>query len=145
MAAVDVVTEILINRPVHEVAEFAADPSNAPQWYANIESVSWQTPPPITVGSRLDFVAHFLGRNLVYTYEITEFALNERLVMQTADGSFPMRTTYTWSFAGDQTRMTLRNQGEPSGFASVGAPLMVASMRRANRQDLQNLKRILER
>jgi hypothetical protein len=145
MAAVDVVTEILINRPVHEVAEFAADPSNAPQWYANIESVSWQTPPPITVGSRLDFVAHFLGRKLVYTYEITEFAVSERLVMQTADGPFPMQTTYTWSFAGDQTRMTLRNQGEPSGFASVGAPLLVASMRRANRQDLQNLKRILER
>jgi len=145
MAAVDVLTEVLINRPVHEVAEFAADPSNAPQWYANIESVSWQTPPPITVGSRLDFVAHFLGRKLVYTYEITEFAVNERLVMETADGPFPMRTTYTWSFAGDQTRMTLRNQGEQSGFASVGAPLLVASMRRANRQDLQNLKRILER
>jgi uncharacterized membrane protein len=145
MAAVDVLTEVLINRPVHEVAEFAADPSNAPQWYANIESVSWQTPPPIAVGSRLDFVAHFLGRKLVYTYEITEFAVSERLVMQTADGAFPMRTTYTWSFADGQTRMTLRNQGEPSGFASVGVPLLVASMRRANRQDLQNLKRILER
>ena len=145
MAAVDVVTEILINRPVAEIAEFAADPSNAPKWYANIESVSWQTPPPITVGSRLDFVAHFLGRKLVYTYEVTEFAPNERLVMQTANGPFPMRTTYTWSAAGDQTRMTLRNQGESSGFASVSAPLMVASMRRANRHDLQNLKRILER
>jgi hypothetical protein len=36
-------------------------------------------------------------------------------------------------------------QGEPSRFASVGAPLTVARMRRANRQDLQNLKRILER
>jgi len=145
MAAVDVVTEILINRPLAEVAEFAADPSNAPKWYANIELVSWQTPPPITVGSRLDFVAHFLGRKLVYTYEVIEFAPNDRLVMHTANGPFPMRTTYTWSSAGDQTRMTLRNEGEPSGFASVGAPLMVANMRRANRQDLQNLKRMLER
>ena len=34
---------------------------------------------------------------------------------------------------------------EPSGFVSVAAPPMVAKMHRANRRDLQNLQRILER
>jgi hypothetical protein len=37
--AVDVITEIVIHRPSGEVSACAADPSNAPQWYANIESV----------------------------------------------------------------------------------------------------------
>src|SRR5439155_650580 len=45
--AVDVLTEIVIGRPCAEVAGYAADPSHAPQWYANIESVRWQTPPPV--------------------------------------------------------------------------------------------------
>ena len=144
--AVDVLTEVVIDRPLAAVAEYVADPSNAPEWYANIESVAWQTEPPVTVGSRMDFVAHFLGRRLAYTYEITELVPHERLVMRTAQGPFPMETSYQWSAAGDDrsTRMTLRNRGEPSGFAGVAAPLMSVAMRRANQKDLTRLKTLLE-
>src|SRR4051794_14643391 len=142
---VDVLTGIVIDLPLDRVAGYAADPSNAPRWYVNISSVRWQTPAPMTVGSRLEFVAHFLGRQLAYTYEIVEFVPGERLVMRTAEGPVPMETAYTWQPVGpDRTRMTLRNRGEPAGFAKIGAPLMAAAMRRANRKDLANLKRLLE-
>jgi uncharacterized membrane protein len=143
---VDVLTEIEIDRPRHEVATYAGDPDHAPQWYVNIESVEWKTPPPLQVGSRLAFVAHFLGRRLAYTYEITELEPGSRLVMRTAEGPFPMETTYTWDAAGEQrTRMTLRNRGEPSGFSKLFAPVMAAAMRRATRKDLRRLKTLLER
>jgi uncharacterized membrane protein len=142
---VDVQTEIVIGRPVGVVAEYAGDPSNAPQWYANIESVAWRTDPPVAVGSRMDFVAHFLGRRLAYTYEVVDLVPSERLVMRTAQGPFPMETSYEWSPSGDgSTRMVLRNRGEPSGFAGVAAPLMSAAMRRANQKDLTRLKSLLE-
>ena len=144
--AVDVVTEAVIERPRAEVAAYAGDPDHAPEWYVNIASVEWKTPPPLAVGSRLAFVARFLGRRLAYTYEIVELVPGERLVMRTAEGPFPMETTYTWAVAGEaSTRMTLRNRGEPSGFGKVAAPLMAAAMRRANRKDLARLKAILER
>ncbi|MGN9805084.1 SRPBCC family protein [Micromonospora sp. L32] len=144
--AVDVVTEIVIDRPVADVAAYAGDPGNAPTWYVNIESVEWRTPPPLRVGSRLAFVAHFLGRRLAYTYEIVELVPGERLVMRTAQGPFPMETTYRWEPQGQgSTRMTLRNRGEPRGFATVTAPVMAAAMRRANRKDLARLKALLER
>jgi uncharacterized protein YndB with AHSA1/START domain len=143
--AVDVLTEIVIDRPVETVAEYVADPSHAPEWYANIESVQWQTAPPVAVGSRLDFVAHFLGRRLAYTYEIIDLVPLERLVMRTAQGPFPMETSYQWSPEGENsTRMTLRNRGDPSGFAGIAAPLMSAAMRRANQKDLARLKSVLE-
>ena len=144
--AVDVVSEILIDRPCPDVAAYAGDPSNAPQWYANIESVVWRTPQPVALGSRMDFVARFLGRRLAYTYEVVDLVAGERLVMRTAQGPFPMETTYTWQpVAAGRTRMTLRNRGEPTGFAKVTAPVMAAAVRRANQKDLANLKRILER
>ncbi len=144
--AVDVVTEIVINRPRNAAASYAADPSNAPEWYVKIKSVEWKMPPPLEVGSRLAFVDQFLGRRLAYTYEIVELVSNERLVMRTAEGPFPMETTYTWEPAGEAlTRMTLRNRGEPSGFSKVVAPLMAAAMRRANCKDLAQLKALLER
>jgi len=143
---VDVTTEIVIDLPRAEVAAYASDPDNATTWYANITSVTWRTPPPLAVGSELDFVAQFLGRRLAYTYRVLEHLPGERFVMSTAEGPFPMETTYAWSDApGGGTRMTLRNQGSPSGFGKVAAPAMAAAMKRANRKDLARLKEVLER
>jgi hypothetical protein len=143
---VDVVTEIEIARRRVDVADYAADPDNATAWYENIKSVEWQSSRPLAVGTRLAFVAQFIGRRLAYTYEVVEFVPAERFVMHTAQGPFPMETTYVWKDAGaGATRMTLRNRGEPTGFAKLTAPMVAAAMRRANRKDLQRLKAILER
>lgn len=143
--AVDVLTEIVIARPRQVVAEYAGNPANAPEWYVNIKSVEWQSEPSLRIGSRVAFVAQFLGKRLAYTYEIVDRVPGERLVMRTAEGPFPMETTYTWESLGEgQTRMTLRNCGEPSGFGRLAAPLMASAMRRANHKDLKRLKSILE-
>lgn len=142
---VDVVTAIEIARPRPDVAAYAADPDNAPVWYENIEGVEWATERTLAVGSRLAFAARFLGRRLAYTYEIRELVPGERLVMSTGQGPFPMETTYTWADTdAGGTLMTLRNRGEPAGFANVAAPLLARAMRRANTKDLARLKAILE-
>jgi hypothetical protein len=141
-----VVTRIEIDRPREQVAAYAADPDNATSWYENIDEVEWKSPRPLVVGSKLAFVARFLGRRLAYTYEVREHVPAERFVMSTDEGPFPMETTYTWADAPNGgTTMTLRNRGEPSGFSKVGAPMMARAMRRANRKDLQQLKALLER
>ena len=143
--AIDVETEITIGRPRPEVADYASEPDNATAWYANIESAEWETARPLAVGSRFAFVARFLGRRLAYVYEVKELVPGERFVMATSEGPFAMETTYTWEDAGDgSTLMRLRNRGEPSGFSRAVAPLMAPAVRRANRKDLANLKRILE-
>jgi hypothetical protein len=65
--------------------------------------------------------------------------------MSTAQGPFPMQTTYTWAAVdGRRTRMTLRNRGEPAGFSRMVGPVVAAAMRRANAKDLASIKRILE-
>jgi hypothetical protein len=144
--AVDVQVETVIERPVAEVAAYAGDPGNAPTWYVNIRAVEWRTPPPVAVGSRMDFVAQFLGRRLEYTYEVVELEPGRRLVMRTAQGPFPMETSYTWEPArdGGATRMVLRNHGEPAGFSRFAAPVLERAMRRAMAKDLAALKSLLE-
>lgn len=143
---VDVLTEIDIARPREAVAAYAGDPTHAPEWYVNIKEVEWVTPPPVRLGARMAFVARFLGRRLAYTYEVVALVPGERLVMRTTQGSFPMETTYTWASTPDGgTRMTLRNRGDPHGFAKLAAPMVASAMRRANEKDLARLKEILER
>lgn len=142
----EVLTQITIHQPIDEVARYAADPDNAPEWYENIKSVEWKTPKPLLVGSQIIFKAHFLGKQLTYTYKIIQFVPSQILVMRTAEGPFPMETTYTWETAGNslQTRMTLRNRGNPSGFSRWISPFMKSAIKRANKKDLQYLKQILE-
>ena len=127
------------------VAGYVSNPDNATEWYVNIKSVDWETPRTAVVGSRVAFVANFLGRRIAYTYEVRDIVPGELFVMSTADGPFPMQTTYAWQDApGGGTIMTLRNEGEPAGFGKVAAPVMATAMRRANQKDLARLKGILE-
>ncbi|HEX6981377.1 MAG TPA: SRPBCC family protein [Balneolaceae bacterium] len=144
--AVDVTTTIVIERPQTDVSEYAANPDNVPSWYTNITRVEWKTQPPLAKGSRIAFVADFLGKRIAYTYEVVEWTHGKRLVMRTAEGPFPMETTYTWeTTANGSTRMTLRNRGIPTGFSKLFAPFMGMAVHRANQKDLAALKEILEK
>ena len=143
--AVDVLTETVIRCPPAEVVAYAGNWDNVRAWYVNIKAVEWETTPPLVVGSRAAFVAQFLGRRMAYTYEVVELVANERLVMRTAEGPFPMETTYTWASTPEGwTRMTLRNRGLPTGFSRLMAPLMSFAIRRATQKDLARLKTLLE-
>ena len=144
--SIDVNTDIVIDRPADAVARFTTNPDNAPRWYANITSVRWRSPRPMRVGSHLAFVARFMGKRLEYTYEVVEYEPSQKLVMRTAQGSFPMETTYEFEPLGPaQCRMRLRNRGGPRGLAAIVAPLMSFAVRRENLKDLARLKELLER
>ncbi|MDH5398077.1 MAG: SRPBCC family protein [Cyclobacteriaceae bacterium] len=142
---VDVRTEIIINKPLDIVAEYTADPDNAPEWYENIKSAEWLTPRFLEVGSKIAFAAYFLGNKLAYTYEVKLYVPNQKLIMQTAEGPFPMETTYAWYPVGEgKTRMILRNSGQLLGISKWLRPFIAAMMKRANKKDLKNLKEMLE-
>jgi uncharacterized membrane protein len=143
---VDISTEITINRPITQVAEYAANPEHAPDWYVNIQSAEWKTPKPLQLGSQVAFKAKFLGRELAYVYEIAEFIPERKMAMKTANGPFPMETIYTWQAIDENhTQMTLRNKGNPKGFNRIMSPFMATMMRRANKKDLKKIKAILEK
>jgi len=145
LRSVEVISEIIINLPVDKVSGYSSNPDNAPYWYENIKSVEWKTAKLLRTGSQFAFTAHFLGRKLAYVYEITEFKLNKKLVMRTSSGPFPMETTYFWKALDEHnTYMSLQNRGIPSGFSFLFTPFIKIAMKRANKKDLELLRKILE-
>jgi hypothetical protein len=142
---IDVSTEIDIKCSRDKVAEFSANPDNAPKWYVNIKAAKWKTPRPLKVGSQIVFKAKFMGKALVYIYEISEYAAEQKMVMKTLWGPFPMETIYTWkSLEGNITRMSLQNKGNPAGLSKLLTPLFSLAIKKANNRDLQRLKQIME-
>jgi len=143
---IDVSTEIDINCSRDKVAGYSANPDNAPKWYVNIQAAKWKTPRPLKVGSQIVFKARFLGKALVYIYEISEYAAEQKMVMKTIMGPFPMETIYTWkTIEGNGTRMSLQNKGNPTGLNKLLTPLFSFAIKKANNKDLQRLKQIIER
>jgi len=141
---VRVTNAVLIDRPRSEVAAFATDPSRAREWYSDIRDVRWNRQ-PVAVGSRLAFVAAFLGREADYIYEVTEIVPDERFAMSRAEGPFPVETVYSWEdTSGGGTRMTMQSSGYPSGLALLVVPFLRSAMRRSGRRDLRRLKMLLE-
>ncbi len=78
---IDVLTEVNIEAPLTKVSEYVTNPDNAPHWYVNILTVEWKTPKPAGIGTKVAFVAQFLGRKLYYIYEFVEFIPGSKLEM----------------------------------------------------------------
>jgi hypothetical protein len=141
---VRVTNAIIIDRPRSEVAAFATDPARAREWHSDVRDVRWNRQ-PVAVGSRLAFVAAFLGREADYIYEVTELVPDQRFAMSRAEGPFPMETVYFWEdTSAGGTRMTVQSSGNPRGLALLLAPLLRSAMKRSSRKGLLRLKTLLE-
>ncbi|HEX3613585.1 MAG TPA: SRPBCC family protein [Sporichthyaceae bacterium] len=144
VALVDVTVETTIDRPVSVVAKYAADPTNAVHWWANVSAAAWQGTAGAAVGSKFAFTASHGGRPVECLYEISEFTPGERLVIRTEQGPFPMETTYAWAATDSGTRMTVRRRGSPGGLGRLLEPLKARGVEAGARDDLSALKGILE-
>jgi uncharacterized membrane protein len=133
----DVVTDIEIDRPRSEVADYVSNPENATAWYQNIKKVEWKSPKPLSAGSEVAFQAEFMDQKLEYTYQVTEYVPGESLVMSSISGPFPMETSYRFSDTpAGGTKVELRNHAND--------PEMASAIEIENRKDLARLKAILE-
>jgi uncharacterized membrane protein len=134
---VDVLTQIEIDRPRSEVADYVSNPENATAWSQNIDKVEWRTPKPLSAGSEVAFEARFMDQTLEYTYQVTEFVPGESLVMSSTSAPFPMETSYRFSDTpAGGTKVELRNVAHDPDTATA--------IEIDNRQDLARLKSILE-
>jgi uncharacterized membrane protein len=141
--AVDTTAAITVDQPRDDVAAYLWDPANDREWIGGLRSARLVTPPPVTVGSRVQRVASFLGRRVEYLNEITELTPG-RLVMRSVKAPFPMRITYELHDTGGATEVAVRVQGDTGRFYALAGPFLARAVHRSVSRDLRTLKRVLE-
>ena len=120
------------------------DVANEPDWIGGVVQSQMLSDAPLGEGTRVARVAKFLGRRIEYVNEVIEYEDNSRLVMKSVSGPFPMRISYEFRDAHDDTLARIRVQGEASGFFRLASPLLAPMVRRSVQRDLDTLKSLLE-
>ena len=70
---IEVSSEVAIACSPDEVFTVIADMSRNPEWQSGMRSCEWTSAPPLAVGSTYDQVASFLGREILTSFEVTEY------------------------------------------------------------------------
>lgn len=139
---IDETHTVTIKRPVQEVFDFVADPSNEPDWHFDVKEVLRSKDGPYELGETLQWVVKF-GGSKTYTLEITAFEPNRLIEITTREGAVLPVLTHTFQPDGNGTRYTRRVRFETKGLFRVIAPL-ASRLNNPNTRWAENLKELLE-
>ena len=142
---IEVTAEVTIDRPPPDVFAYLADMENNPTWQRGMQACTWTSEPPLRLGSTYDQTARFLGKDIVSSFEVTEFEPGERIRIVTTGGSMPIDVTRTVAddgAGGAIVRAVVR--GDSSGIFRIAAPLMKFMVGASVRADYKRLKAELE-
>jgi len=136
--------EILINRPVEQVFDYAADQRNEPLYNPRMLRSEKVTDGPIGVGTRFRATARS-GRRLVeMLIEITEYDRARRLGSRTTMSSVDVNGGLTFEPVDGATRMSWSWEVSPKGPLRLLGPLVARLGRRQEQTIWTGLKAQLE-
>ena len=133
---------VTIDRPVGEVFDFVAEPSNEPKWHFDVREVVRPKQGPIALGTTYEWIVRFLGMKK-YVGEVTAFEPNRFIEMTTLEGPVLPQLTHAFQAEGDHTTYTRRIRFETKGLFKVLEPL-IKRMPSPNARWAENLKLVLE-
>lgn len=139
---IDETYTVTIERPVNEVFDFVADPSNEPDWHYDVKEVIRPKNGPYELGETFQWIIKF-GSTNTYSVEITGFEPNRFIEVTAREGPILPVLTHTFQPEGDGTRYTRRVRFETRGLVRVMAPLM-KRINDPNKRWAENLKTLLE-
>ncbi len=137
-------TSVVINRPVEEVACFLFDSTNSPQWQSGVVEMSQTSEGPPGVGTKINEVRRFLGREMKTTTEVIEYEANKKLAFKSTSGPIPIQGSYNLEPVDGGTRVTFILEADVGGFFKLAEPIVIRIAKRQFETDYNNLKDLLE-
>ena len=135
---------VTVARPPDEVFTWLTNFAKAPLWQSGVVEAHFTSPPPIGTGSTYTQRSRFLGRDIVFNFEIIRFEPGRLVEFKTNSGTFPVHIV-RWvepTQAGALVHALIR--GDASGLYKLAAPLLDRLTQRQIEGDYKRLKRVLE-
>ncbi len=133
-----------INQAVEVVWKFMSDIENAPKWDRGILAARVTSDGALDVGSRIETRRQFFGRERIGRLEISEWQPAKTVAFQIKLGQATANQRYTFDSLEKGTVLTQTVELNFVGWWKLVAPLLVRMLKRDGKEDLDNIKRILE-
>lgn len=141
---IEVEVSEVISRPVEEIFEYISKTENDSQWQSGVLETSQTSEGPVGVGTKSREVRKFLGREMVSTFEITEYEPNRLIKQNSTSGPMALDISIAFALVEGGTKVTFRGEGDSGGFFKLADPLVSRMAKRQLEADAANLKDLLE-
>lgn len=136
--------EIDIHCPVEEVFRYIADISNHQDFSGAFSETRQLSAGEFGVGTRVQKVSSFLGKEVVAEQEVIAFEPNQLISLQVISGPVLGQEHFVFEEVAGGTRLKLILLAKPPRLLSLVAPVMKTKIKNQMAADFYNLKRILE-
>lgn len=136
--------DIVINRPVKEVAAYLSDIAHDSVWQEDVLESAVTTSGPVDKGTAGFEVRSIMGFPMRTEWTITAYEPEKLLRFESTASAFPYEGSMEFSTVDGGTRLTYAFSTKTEGLAALFDPLMELFFGFRFRANLDNLKRILE-
>ncbi|MEV0218307.1 SRPBCC family protein [Streptomyces sp. NPDC050704] len=143
---IDETAERVIPLPPDQVAGYATDWRNDPEWTQGIRTAELTREAAeggFGVGAEVTRTAFFLGKRINYVLRVAAYEPPRLLDMVSVAGPVPMHVTYTFAPHPRGTLARIRVRGDAGRYYRLAAPLMARKVRSSIGNDLRDLERKL--
>ena len=144
MTEVDVSVDIEIAAAPADVAAVMFDPARESEWMQAVKSVE-VIDPALAPGARVRHTGSFLGKEISWTTAVETIQFPHVLTLTIAEGPFTGTVSYTIARTATGARAKIRNVGQTTKLGFLPAAIVEGPMRSALQEDLERLKKIIEK
>ena len=133
-----------IKRPIDKLFAYVTDAKCWPKWHSAMLEAEQTSPGQMGVGATLRGSNRVIGQRMDWTSKVTEYELNKKWAENIISGSTQIEEHLTFDPVEGGTKFTLMQEMKVGGFVKLFSPMLVSTMRKQTKENLSNLKGILE-
>ena len=142
---IDYHSEVVVNRPVEQVFQLAADMARIDEW-TDMKGTHLITDGSLKVGSQIETTLRLGPSKQTLIFEVVDFEKNRRLGWKTTSkGALAWDAIYLFEPQGDQaTKVVSSGQLRLNGVLKLSEPLMAGEVRSGEAKELIRFKELVE-
>jgi hypothetical protein len=141
---INLISSILIERPVKQVFDFVSTPENDFQWQYGTLAAARLSKGRHTMQTFFRSIGHLMGRRNLSTFEVTELEPNKKYGFKSLSGPFHSQTSYLCEIANGNTKLTISTQVNVVNFFHMDEGILGRRMKKQLEENLATLKDLLE-